>query len=854
MAANKFATMLHKNTNKLTLILVYTVLEWTLILLLLLNSVFSYITIKFAQFFGLSPICFSCARMDHFRYHLCDHHSKEVAQMGLCLNHQKLAEFHDMCENCASSVLGYRKVSKKVLFSKVERIDVIECDEKDMNLKCSCCDKNFEKQFVDDDTCFVSHPLCDNSIDDHNENGLMDDGFGSGYVETTQENEDKKQSEEDEEGETEEIETEVSREFKSFEQNLIQLDKGEDLNSHDLKFFIDYSGIQLFPFELPDSKTGELGVNGQEKDHEVLGSKTKENEEEDHEFGDFQEAQVDSQESYDSADPRTEVSSKFVENLIDFGDEKVDIELETQVPFIKTELLQEGDSNIHLGYLEFEEAQKTHVDSQESDYYFDKKREKSSKFVENLIEFDNEEVIIEQETQTISMDTQEYQESDSHIHLAHEEDNVSIGTEIPALDSCDQIKHEESSTIFDNMDLGTKIDFEEEKAPETPSSLHSLNPLHKKWLTHETKEFGLEESLDGSVISETDGGDPVNTAEKLKSALKAERKALRDLYLELEEERNASMVAANETMFMINRLQEEKSAMQMEALQYQRMMEEQSEYDQEALQLLNELMMKKEKELEIYRKKVLDYESKEDTRFTTGSTKTRTSSISCSHSEDDDGLSSDLYQIPKDENTLDGNREIEGRVQSGLDLQSSLVLFEEERLSILEQLKFLEERLFALSDEEDRHFSKLTMIDDHYEEIDTYGFDGRVCESTTNGFGEKQLLPLFSAISTTGNEDGVTVRNGVMVRNGYENGFHLTNTAVTRFELEKKRIDMEEEVDQLYGRLQALEADREFLKHCIGSMKKGDKGMELLEEILHHLRDLRDVNLRAKNFSDNALL
>ena len=74
-------------------------------------------------------------------------------------------------------------------------------------------------------------------------------------------------------------------------------------------------------------------------------------------------------------------------------------------------------------------------------------------------------------------------------------------------------------------------------------------------------------------------------------------------------------------MAMITRLQEEKAAMQMEALQYQRMMEEQSEYDQEALQLLNELMMKREKEkqeleeeLEEYRQKVMEYEAKEKLR------------------------------------------------------------------------------------------------------------------------------------------------------------------------------------------------------------------------------------------------
>ena len=44
------------------------------------------------------------------------------------------------------------------------------------------------------------------------------------------------------------------------------------------------------------------------------------------------------------------------------------------------------------------------------------------------------------------------------------------------------------------------------------------------------------------------------------------------LQKEVEEERNASGVATNEAMSMITRLQEEKAALQMEALQYLRMM------------------------------------------------------------------------------------------------------------------------------------------------------------------------------------------------------------------------------------------------------------------------------------------
>lgn len=98
--------------------------------------------------------------------------------------------------------------------------------------------------------------------------------------------------------------------------------------------------------------------------------------------------------------------------------------------------------------------------------------------------------------------------------------------------------------------------------------------MHKKLQLIKKKESGAEESLDGSVTSELENGDGVVTVERLKSAVRAERKNSQALYAELEEERSASAVAANQTMAMINRIQEEKAAMQMEALQYEKMMDE----------------------------------------------------------------------------------------------------------------------------------------------------------------------------------------------------------------------------------------------------------------------------------------
>lgn len=131
-------------------------------------------------------------------------------------------------------------------------------------------------------------------------------------------------------------------------------------------------------------------------------------------------------------------------------------------------------------------------------------------------------------------------------------------------------------------------------------------PLKRSLL--EKMELASQEAIDINTSS----NDPENHSivNHLKRQVKLDRKSLMALYMELDEERSASAVAANNAMAMITRLQAEKAAVQMEALQYQRMMEEQAEYDQEALQETNNLLAKREEvmkvleaELEAYRKK-----------------------------------------------------------------------------------------------------------------------------------------------------------------------------------------------------------------------------------------------------------
>lgn len=90
-------------------------------------------------------------------------------------------------------------------------------------------------------------------------------------------------------GEKQEIQIQMKEteatEIESVKDDLIQFEKKDDSNSEtpaqDLEFFLDYSGHQLVPIESIDATTVEFLNNSEVH--------------EDHEFGDFQKAQVTSE-------------------------------------------------------------------------------------------------------------------------------------------------------------------------------------------------------------------------------------------------------------------------------------------------------------------------------------------------------------------------------------------------------------------------------------------------------------------------------------------------------------------------------------------------------------------------------
>lgn len=200
---------------------------------------------------------------------------------------------------------------------------------------------------------------------------------------------------------------------------------------------------------------------------------------------------------------------------------------------------------------------------------------------------------------------------------------------------------------------------------------------------------------------------PLNEADsdvlsRLKQQANLDHDSLMALYTELDNERSAAAVAANNAMAMITRVQQEKAAIQMEALQYQRMMEEQAEYDEEALDLMRDMLITKEDDVKALESELEAYRAKYGPIRKYGSD-------ACEFDTDEDftemkSHSSCLSEKLSDYHSLNGGdqKECEDPSQCHMEGESSFD-FEGERSYLLRLLTDLEKKM--RSDDEDRESS-----------------------------------------------------------------------------------------------------------------------------------------------------
>ncbi|RZB72120.1 putative myosin-binding protein 4 isoform G [Glycine soja] len=372
-----------------------------------------------------------------------------------------------------------------------------------------------------------------------------------------------------------------------------------------------------------------------------------------------------------------------------------------------------------------------------------------------------------------------------------------------------------------------KIGTEEKASTET-----HLEVLQKS----SSVESGID-SLDESNIDEIEGD---SNDDRLRRQIEYYKKCMDSLQKELEAERNASAVATNEAMSMITRLQEEKAALQMEALQYLRMMEEQAEYDNDELEKVNDLLTEKEKEiqdleaeLEYYRSNLGDDEPM----------------VHNMHKESRDLKGEDVTVqntgVHNITNTASSSKNAEVSKVGEEDVTSGTTFleFEEEKEYISQCLKNLEEKVHQIS---------LHAPNDRSEKLEVSELNQ---QGASNGEGhqldghEDTGLSTEKSINTlNGNhidKDGSAAEDvdacSLSAENNHSKSPELQICTPRR---EVELVALENEISDLNERLEALEFDHDLLEHLTNSLQNGNDGKQFIQDIAHRLHELRKIAIR----------
>uniref|UniRef100_A0A804P8T7 GTD-binding domain-containing protein n=1 Tax=Zea mays TaxID=4577 RepID=A0A804P8T7_MAIZE len=864
--ANLTAALCRKS-NRVARVLAYALLEWVLIALLLADGVFSYLISRFAAFFGLAPPCALCSRLgvdslfethprhrgvgaEPLRRLLCDVHAAELSRVGYCSAHRRLADAGDMCEDCAAAAAA---APGKALLSWMGQSELGERD-----LACACCGVALESGFYSPPFLLTaSAPR----------------GSDCGHKE----------------------EEEAARPNGDV---VFVSEEGPVIELFDEKPFVEGDSIgvlacgaevvanveRLVPLESIDSlpvamatMLSQSGVEGKEAvDHD-----------------DVRQNNVDMEHTV-STDEETIVMTSDDDKVDDVVDRLIDEHI-AAVVFVPACIESTPNDGINAGKtveaFAFADHQSAEDDSglkdkdqKISDISEDEQAEQATPQQElcamptnpsdhEIVERLDRSIDLEHFPQAKSKHKMNSMpvEASEHVTVTQIEEKqvqqAEVTQELDSLPICSReqaevtqagLEQDCGSVPIDSGEHGcltsyAHTDVEQAEVKQKVTSV-TRDVLDYAAGTFNVNTNTWKDSGVATLSTDLESTELVN-ADQLKSALASTRKSLNTLYFELENERNAAAIAADETMAMINRLQEQKAAMQMEAIQYQRLMEEQSEYDQEALERLNELVVKREKEkqdlereLELYRHKVHLYEIKVRKMSRHKADDQNGSSSTSSSAEDSDDLSQSFYEGDESSHGLNGSN---GSIPTDVVLQEtarhlviidgSLADFEEERLSILEQLKVLEDKLFDLDDDDESDSRKHFPEENHFSGASNGFSDDDSCSKLRDKrrvvtYRGKELLPLF--------DDATTVEAG-NVPNGDE--AHHPAEATLDLARERHKLVIANEIDQVNERLQALEADREYIKQCVRALKRGGEGFDLLQEILQHLRDLRRIEQRGRN-------
>ncbi|CAL5206925.1 unnamed protein product [Lathyrus oleraceus] len=801
--------------------LTFAACEWFLIFLLLLDSLLSYLLKKFASYCKLQLPCLLCSRLDHILdgekpefYHnlFCGNHKVEMSSMILCHVHSKLADGHRMCDDCLLSLSTNAKRNTKTHRLLAGKFGVVMGGSGYQNSSlsralfsgpkgsrpCSCCGKLWKLE----------------------QNGLRPHLKSTGravlkpHVPLPR----------------------APRQSRLNRRDSMKKVREKTCETEEKRSFHPSSHLGYTVLRLTSDSESEFQFSDDEDDvgkvfHEKIEAS--------------------------NANITQNVSETSTEHATgDLSPTKPKPSSPKHVEEINCPQADQISSSFDLHELiSLDQVSPFHVVNQEPER--ESEECKITDHSENSLPDDLSELMTFEGYHTPVRDS-----SERSVDIT-QEDDTGFESEKNAEVTENIDRKEDASTEIDSMACDPApqsptqenprevLDFDTEQ-PSHSSSLHdsSVVPtthVHSPEINAETPKSG-NESLDGSSMTEIEGESIVD---QLKRQIEYDKKCMDDLQKELEEERNASAIAANEAMSMITRLQEEKATLQMEALQYLRMMEEQAEYDNEEFEKVNDLLTEKEKEIQDLEAE-LEY-------YMLNSNLTDEPTVHKMHEKSRDSKEESVmaqnicfHNITDTVNNIPNSKLSEESKGSHevVDGETSVLEFEEEKQYISHSLKCLEKKLHQISFNkvsseasnvglEKLEISKLNQQGDSYsegphldghEETDLFIPNSR----TMNGSHDDK----DDSAASDNDDCSLSIENN--------DSMSVVEPQSSKSRRETNLISLENEISDLHDRLEALEFDHDLIEHITNSLQNGNDGKKFIQDIAHQLRELRKIGMRSR--------
>ncbi|KAL7120209.1 hypothetical protein ACP275_02G108900 [Erythranthe tilingii] len=798
----------------ITSALVSAVLEWMLMFMIFVDASFSYLVTRFARYCQLQTPCLLCSRLDHvlgnekdsFHWDLfCHNHKLNISSLVLCQHHNKLVDVHGTCETCFFSFATTNKSNAETYRLLVGKLgsepygNALAQGSSDSR-KCMCC----KEQWISKNC--AEKLLKSKSIDPEETpmHGIIEGSSQIGQIRIknadtlphVEYKQVKVSSDTESEGpfsDTESVKA-LLREMEVLGQDSVA---NYTSSEPQIISVADFPALEKLihpspPIEFSHSETEYPIINS----HHNLESETPLGhglEELNWQQADHSNDVTEQSElvTIPEALPSPDTCDESKETICYSLDAKSTVELEKEVHVEYGEASHVGSDS--AGTIECGETSMVVLVNEVQMDSRPNKTDNISQITESLDFGDAYKLALGTRSRQMSGRFLEQQRSMTESTKASEDLKLLL-SQISAARGLELSSNDMSPRVFPNSE------------PTDAYGAMGMQIIQRR-ISLERNESNL--SLDGSIIGEIEGE---TVLDRLKRQVEHDKRIMATLYKELEEERNASAIAVNQSMAMITRLQEEKAALHMEALQSIRMMEEQAEYDGEALQNANDLLTEKEKliqdlefELELLRNQLDDYSLLNNSTFV----KPRL------ESDEDELKIAALGNLDNYKNDTVDVTDLASKISSG---------HEDEKQYILQCLQKLEEKLLM--------FAKHELYPDMIDGVEEVPEAEASASSQENGGTENTILQ----------GDAVAHKDSSSSSKESSGKSRSSRHVCTDAELEAFR----HELSVMNNRLESLEAEQNVIDCSINSLEKGSEGFEFIREITVRLRELHSALIKSR--------